>query len=45
MCSIEEAWAGQTFDGYRVQSQADLHRKYMPISDDILTRNNEFTVS
>jgi len=45
MCSIEEAWAGQTFDGYRVQSQADLHRKYMPISDDMLTRNNEFTVA
>jgi hypothetical protein len=45
MCSIEEAWAGQTFDGYKVQSQADLRRKYMPISDDILTRNNEFSVS
>ena len=45
MCSIEEAWAGQTFDGYRVQSQADLRRKYMPISDDMLIRNNEFTVS
>lgn len=45
MCSIEEAWAGQTFDGYRVQSQADLRRKYMPISDEMLTRNNEFTVS
>jgi hypothetical protein len=45
MCSIEEAWAGQTFDGYRVQSQADLHRKYMPITDDLLTRNNEFTVT
>lgn len=44
MCSIEEAWAGQTFDGYRVQSQADLHRKYMPIGDDLLTRNNEFSV-
>jgi len=45
MCSIEEAWAGQTFDSYRVQSQADLRRKYMPISDDMLTRNNEFTVT
>ena len=45
MCSIEEAWAGQNFDGYRVQSQADLRRKYMPISDDMLTRNNEFTVT
>lgn len=45
MCSIEEAWAGQTFDGYKVQSQADLRRKYMPISDDMLTRNNEFTIT
>jgi hypothetical protein len=45
MCSIEEAWAGQTFNNYRVQSQADLRRKYMPISDDILTRNNEFSVA
>lgn len=45
MCSIEEAWAGQTFDGYKVQSQADLRRKYMPISDDMLTRNNEFSIS
>lgn len=44
MCSIEEAWAGQTFDGYKVQSQADLHRKYMPIGDDLLTRNNDFSV-
>lgn len=45
MCSIEEAWAGQTFDGYRVQSQADLRRKYMPISDDMLSRNNDFSVA
>ena len=45
MCSIEEAWAGQTFDGYRVQSQADLHRKYMPIADNLLTRNDEFSIA
>lgn len=44
MCSIEEAWAGQTFNGLNVQSQADLHRKYMPITNDLLTRNNEFSV-
>lgn len=43
MCSIEEAWAGQTFDGYRVQSQADLRRKYMSIGNDMLGSNNEFT--
>lgn len=45
MCSIEEAWAGQTFDNYPVQSQADLRRKYMPIGDNILAANNEFTVT
>jgi hypothetical protein len=45
MCSIEEAWAGQTFDNYKVQSQADLRRKYMSISDDMFTRNNEFTIA
>jgi hypothetical protein len=44
MCSIEEAWAGQTFDNYPVQSQADLRRKYMPIADNLLTRNDEFSV-
>jgi hypothetical protein len=44
MCSIEEAWAGQTFEGRKVQSQAELHRKYMPISDNLLERNNEFSI-
>jgi hypothetical protein len=44
MCSIEEAWAGQLFEGRKVQSQADLHRKYMPISDNLLERNNEFSI-
>jgi len=44
MCSIEEAWAGQTFEGRQVQSQADLHRKYMPFADDLLERNNEFSI-
>ena len=44
MCSIEEAWAGQTFEGRKVQSQADLHRKYMPFADDVLERNNEFSI-
>ena len=40
MCSIEEAWAGQLFDGHPVQSQADLHIKYMPICDNLLSPNN-----
>ena len=44
MCSIEEAWDGQTFEVRKVQSQAELHRKYMPISDNLLERNNEFSI-
>lgn len=45
MCSIEEAWAGQTFAGKPVSSQADIHNAYMHIPDNLLTRNNEFSVS
>ena len=45
MCSIEEAWAGQTFAGKPVSSQSDIHNAYMHIPDDLLTRNNEFSVS
>jgi len=45
MCSIEEAWAGQTFAGKPVSSQADIHNAYMHIPDDLLTRNNNFSVS
>lgn len=44
MCSIEEAWAGQSFEGHQVQSQADLHRKYTSITDNLLERNTEFSV-
>ena len=45
MCSIEEAWAGQNFAGKPVSSQADIHNAYMHIPEDLLTRNNEFSVS
>ena len=45
MCSIEEAWAGQNFAGKPVSSQADIHNAYMHIPDDLLTRNNDFSVS
>jgi len=45
MCSIEEAWAGQNFDGQRVSSQGDIHNAYMSIPDNVLNRGNEFTVS
>ena len=44
MCSIEEAWAGQTFEGRSVQSQADLRRKYIAVPDELLERNNEFSI-
>jgi hypothetical protein len=44
MCSIEEAWAGQTFDGKRVVSQGDIHNAYMSLPNDIFERNNEFTI-
>jgi len=44
MCSIEEAWAGQTFEGRTVTSQADIRRKYMAVPDELLERNNEFSI-
>ena len=44
MCSIEEAWAGQNFDGKRVVSQGDLHNNYMSLPDNILNRDNELTI-
>lgn len=45
MCSIEEAWAGQSFSDKPVSSQSDIHNAYMHIPDNLLTRNNEFSVS
>jgi hypothetical protein len=45
MCSIEEAWAGQNFDGQLVSSQGDIHNAYMSIPDNVLNRGNEFNVS
>ena len=45
MCSIDEAWAGQTFSGKPVVSQADIHNAYMHIPENLLTRNNEFSVN
>lgn len=44
MCSIEEAWAGQTFENKPVQSQSDIHRKYMTIPTNLLQRNDEFSI-
>ena len=43
MCSIEEAWAGQNFDGKKVVSQGDLHNSYMGLPDNIFYRENEIT--
>ena len=44
MCSIEEAWAGQTFSGKPVSSQADIRKAYMSLPDDITTHNNQFSM-
>jgi hypothetical protein len=43
MCSIDEAWAGQTFEGKPVVSQSEIHNSYMSIPDDIMTHNNQFS--
>lgn len=44
MCSIEEAWAGQLFENKPVQSQGDIHRKYMDIPNDLFQRNDQFSI-
>jgi len=44
MCSIEEAWAGQTFSGKPVVSQGDIHKAYMSLPDDIMSHNNSFSM-
>ena len=44
MCSIEEAWAGQTFSGKQVSSQSDIHKSYMALPDDITNHNNQFSL-
>ena len=45
MCSIDEAWAGQDFGGKHVTSQGDLHKAFMSLPDDIMSRNNKFTIN
>ena len=45
MCSIEEAWAGQNFDGKRVISQGDIHNNYMSLPDTISIRDNDIDVN
>ena len=45
MCSIEEAWAGQNFEGKPVVSQGDIRKAYMALPDNLLARNNEFSIS
>ena len=44
MCSIEEAWAGQNFEGKKVISQGDIHNEYISLPNNILNRGNEFMV-
>jgi hypothetical protein len=45
MCSIEEAWSGQNFEGKRVSSQADIRKAYMSLPDGIANHNNQFTIN
>ena len=45
MCSIDEAWAGQNFEGKPVVSQGDIRKAYMSLPDNLLGRNNEFAIS
>lgn len=45
MCSIEEAWAGQEFGGKHVTSQGDIRKAYMEIPNNLLNRNNEFSIN
>lgn len=42
MCSIDEAWAGQTFAGKPVSSQSEIRKAYMAIPDNLFHQNNEF---
>jgi len=44
MCSIEEAWAGQTFSGKPVVSQGDIRKAYMSLPNDVMTHNNQFSM-
>jgi hypothetical protein len=45
MCSIEEAWAGQKFEGSQVVSQGDMRLAYMNIPNNLMDQNNQFSIN
>lgn len=45
MCSIEEAWAGQKFEGSQVVSQGDMRLAFMNNPSNLLQSNNEFSIN
>lgn len=45
MCSIEEAWAGQKFEGSQVVSQSDMRVAYMNVPNNLMDQNNQFTIN
>lgn len=45
MCSIEEAWAGQKFEGSPVVSQGDMRMSYMTLPTNAMDPNNEFSIT
>lgn len=44
MCSIDEAWAGQQFEGSPIVSQADMRMSSMSIPNNLMDMNNQFSV-
>jgi len=44
MCSIDEAWAGQQFEGSPAVSQADTRMSYMSIPNNLMNTNNQFSL-
>lgn len=45
MCSIEEAWAGQKFEGSQVVSQGDMRLAFMNNPTNLLQGNNDFSIN
>lgn len=45
MCSIEEAWAGQKFEGSPVVSQSDMRVAFMGSPQNLMDQNNEFSMN
>lgn len=45
MCSIEEAWAGQKFEGSPVVSQGDMRLAFMNNPTNLLQPNNDYSLN